>query len=208
MTSAVRTVTPDATYEQALHELRAHKIRRLPVVDSHGAVIGIIAERDLLAAGPSTATTLSRAEMPELLSRVKVRDVMSRPVIMVGPDIPIEEAARLLADHKIGGMPVVDNRRLIGIVTETDLFRTMVDLFGARRKGLRLTFSVEDHRGTLAQLVGEITRQGGSIISIAVFRGADQHHPTIVTKVEDADEERMLAMLRGRGATIVDVRRM
>jgi acetoin utilization protein AcuB len=146
--------------------------------------------------------------MPELLSRVKVRDVMSRPVIMVGPDIPIEEAARLLADHKIGGMPVVDNRRLIGIVTETDLFRTMVDLFGARRKGLRLTFSVEDHRGTLAQLVGEITRQGGSIISIAVFRGADQHHPTIVTKVEDADEERMLAMLRGRGATIVDVRRM
>lgn len=206
MTSAVRTVTPETTFDHALQTLRANKVRRLPVVDARGRVVGIVAEKDLLNAGPSSATTLSRFEAPELLAGLKVAELMSRRVINVGPDIPIEEAARMLADNKIGGMPVVEDGRLVGIVTETDIFRVMVEMLGARRKGLRLTFSVEDHRGTLAQLVGEISRQGGNIITIAVFRGDDDTHPTIVTKVEDADQERMIGMLRGRGATIIDVR--
>lgn len=206
MTSPVVTVSPATSFEEALRMMRERRVRRFPVVNAQGSVVGIVSEKDLLNAAPSPATTLERHELYALLAKLKVSEVMTRGVIAVTPETPLEEAARIMADNKIGGMPVVNEQQLVGIITETDMFRAMIDLLGARRKGLRLTFGIADQRGTLAQLTGEITRQGGNIISIGVFQDADQAHPVIMTKVEGGDEERLVAMLRGRGAEIIDVR--
>jgi acetoin utilization protein AcuB len=209
MTADPITIIPETSYEDALRLMRTRRVRRFPVVNPQRRVVGIVSEKDLLNAGPSPATTLDRYEIATLLAKLKVRDVMTRGVITATPELPLEEAARIMADNKIGGLPVVDDQhQLAGIITETDIFRTMVEMLGARRRGLRLTFRVEDQRGALAQLAGEITRQGGNIITIGVFQGDDQMHPVITTKVEFVDEERLVATLRSKGAEMLDVRRV
>lgn len=209
MTLHAITVAPDTTFDQALRLMRARRVRRFPVVDAQHHVVGIVSEKDLLNAAPSPATSLDRHEMHALLDKLTVADVMTRQVLTVTPATPLEEAARIMADNKIGGLPVVDQQRaLAGIITETDIFRTMVDLLGARRTGLRLTFRVEDHRGALAEVVGEVTRQGGNIITVGVFQGDDQSHPMIIMKIEGGDQERLVAMLRGRRAQVLDVRQI
>ncbi len=207
MTTEVRTVMPETSSAEALRTAREYKVRRLPVLNKQRHVVGIVAEKDLNNAAEARSMTL-RPFARATGSGIKVGEIMTRGVIMVGPQVSLEEAARLMADNKIGGLPVVDEQqRLVGIITETDIFRVMVELLGARRSGLRLTFQVEDQVGALAQLVGEITRQGATIITLNVFRGDNQERPTIVTKVEGGDEARLVAMLRGRRATIIDVRR-
>lgn len=207
MTPNPITVTPATTFDQALRMMRERNVRRFPVLTAQQRLVGIISEKDLLNAAPSPATSLDRYELHGLLAKLTVEEVMTHRLITVTPDMPLEEAARLMADNKIGGLPVVDEHNaLVGVITETDIFRTMVDLLGARIKGLRITFQIEDQRGMLAKLVGEITRQSGNIITVSVFHGNDQAHPVIVIKVEGADEERLLAMLRGAGATILDSR--
>jgi acetoin utilization protein AcuB len=209
MTTKVLTVAPETGYDQTMRLLRENKVRRLPVVDARGRVVGIVSEKDLMNAAPSAATSLDRHEITSLLAQLRVRDVMTRGAILVQESVPIEEAARLMADNKIGGLPVVDEQQnLVGIITETDIFRTMLEMLGARRRGLRVTFRVEDQRGTLAQLAGEVSRQGGSIIAIGLFGGSDQTHPIVLLKVDNADEERLVATLRGRGAEIIDVRKV
>lgn len=209
MTPDPITVAPTTSFDDALRLMRERKVRRFPVISPQHRLVGMLSEKDLLNAAPSPATTLARYEVHTLLAQLAVGQVMSQQVITVMPDMPIEEAARLMADHKIGGLPVVEEQRgLVGIVTETDLFRTMVDMLGARTKGLRLQFQIEDQRGMLAKLVGEVSRQGGNIVSVSVFHGSDALHPVIVIKVEGGDEERLVAMLRGTGATIQDIRKI
>lgn len=206
MTADPVAVTSDLPYDQALRLMRERGVRRFPVIDLQRHVVGIVSEKDLLNAAPSPATTLSQFEMQTLLAKLTVGAVMTRQVLLVSPSTPLEEAARIMADNKIGGLPVTDEQQLVGIITETDIFRAMIDMLGARRAGLRLTFRVDDYRGMLAQLAGEVTRQGGNIYAVTVLHDGDQQHPIVMLKIEDADEERLIAMLRGRHADVLDVR--
>jgi acetoin utilization protein AcuB len=130
MSQPAIVVTPTTPVATAMKILRDRHIRRLAVIDD-GALVGIVSERDLLRAMPSPATSLSVWEIPELLERLLVRDVMTRDVIVVAPDAPIQQAARLMVEHKIGGLPVVEHGRVIGMVTETDIFRVFCSLFAA-----------------------------------------------------------------------------
>ena len=130
MSQPAIVVTPTTPVATAMKILRDRHIRRLAVIDD-GALVGIVSERDLLRAMPSPATSLSVWEIPELLERLLVRDVMTRDVIVVEPDAPIQQAARLMVEHKIGGLPVVEHGRVIGMVTETDIFRVFCSLFAA-----------------------------------------------------------------------------
>ncbi len=130
MTPRPITVNEETSLPEALELMRKEKIRRLPVLDKHGKLVGIVTELDLLRASPSPATTLSMYEIPYLLSKVKMRDIMTREVITVTEDTPIEEAARIMADNKIGGLPVMRDDKLVGIITETDIFKLMLELFG------------------------------------------------------------------------------
>lgn len=207
MTTEPLTVTSDTPYDQALHLMREHKVRRFPVIDAQRCVVGIISEKDLLNAAPSPATSLTHFELQTLLAKLSVSEIMTRPVITVDRGTPLEEAARIMADNKIGGLPVLDEQQtLVGIITETDIFRAMIDMLGARRAGLRLTFRVDDHRGALAEAAAEVTRQGGNIVTVAVLPDGDGQHPIMMLKIEDADQERLVAMLRGRRVDVLDVR--
>jgi len=129
MSSPVVTVTPETSFQDALALLRQRKIRRVPVVDKAGNLVGIITERDLLHAAPSPATSLSVWELNYLLWRLQVEGLMTRKVLTVQPDTPLQDAAQLMLEHKFGGLPVVDDHhQVVGVITETDIFRVFVKL--------------------------------------------------------------------------------
>ena len=167
MTRQPVTANPEMPVADALALMRERKIRRLPVIDHAGHLVGIVSDRDLLQASPSPATSLSVWEITYLLSRITVKSVMTTNVITVTPDEPLEDAARIMADSKIGGLPVVENGALVGIITETDLFKVFLGLLGARTKGIRATVSLQDKPGQLANVTRAIADRGGLIVAIA-----------------------------------------
>ena len=129
------TTRPDISVPEAQALMKREKIHHLPVVDRDGKLVGIVAEKDLLYASPSPATTLSVYEIASLLAKLTVDKVMSAKPQTVTEDVPLEEAARIMADRNIGGLPVMRGTTLVGIITESDLFRGFIELFGARQKG-------------------------------------------------------------------------
>ncbi len=129
MTTPVLTLPAAASFQEAFKLMHDRKIRRIPVVDQQQRLIGIISERDLLHAAPSPATSLSIWEMNYLLWKLTVGDLMTKQVFVVDPDTAIEDAAQLMLEHKIGGLPVVDaDEHVIGVITETDIFKAFVAL--------------------------------------------------------------------------------
>ncbi len=128
MTTPVITALPDLPIQEALNLMREKGIRRIPVVDKGGRLKGIVSDRDLLHASPSDATSLSVWELNYLLSKVTLRDVMTKSVITVEGDSRIRETARIMVDKKIHGWPVMDGDTMVGIITETDLFKVLVEL--------------------------------------------------------------------------------
>jgi acetoin utilization protein AcuB len=206
MTQNPIIVHPDTPFEDALQLLREKKIRRLPVVDKQGSVVGIVVEKDLLYASPSPATSLSVFEVHYLLSKLQVKDVMTKRVIVVGEDCPLEEAARIMIDHKIGSLPIVRGKELVGIITETDIFRVMAEALGGRAKGLRVAMRVPNQKGVLATLAAQIAELGGNIVSLAVFLSGDAQHREITLKVQDAERGAIIKAIEKTGAQISDVR--
>lgn len=202
MTPRPITVTEETSLPEALELMRQEKIRRLPVLDKHGKLVGIVTELDLLRASPSPATTLSIYEIPYLLSKVKMRDIMTREVITVTEDTPIEEAARIMADNKIGGLPVMRDDKLVGIITETDIFKLMLELFGARQSGIRVTLSVPDEKGVLARVTGKIAEIGGNILSLGTAMGEDPTTSVLILRVADVSEEALVEALNSLGGGI------
>src|SRR5690349_3456091 len=139
MSRPVISVSPDAPINDVLAMFRKEHIRRAPVIKD-GKLVGIVSERDLLYASPSPVTVLSVWEMHYMISKVTVKQVMTKKVLTVNEDTPIEEAARIMVDRKIGGLPVMSTSgRVAGIITETDLFKIFLEFMGARRKGTRVT---------------------------------------------------------------------
>ena len=151
MSHPVIPVHPNTPVPEALTLMRRDKIRRAPVIDN-GKLIGIVTDRDLLHASASPATTLSIWELNYLLSKLVVSKVMSTEVLTVTEDTPIEEAAGVMAENKIGGLPVMRGDDVVGMITETDLFRILLEMTGAREKGVRATVVVPDRAGQLARL--------------------------------------------------------
>jgi len=202
------TVTADTPIDEALQLMRTSKVRRLPVVDKKDQrkLVGIISEKDLLYASPSPATSLSIHEIHYLVSRIKVADVMTKDVITVGEYTPLEEAARIMVDHKIGGLPVVRDGALVGIITETDLFKIFLELLGAREEGVRLTMLVPDQPGILAAITREIADMGGNIISLGTFLGEVPTNRLITIKVAGVEEKKLVASMEALGMEIVDAR--
>lgn len=127
MTPNPITVEAETTLPAAYHVMKLNGIRRLPVVDSHGRLIGVVTLGDIREARPKSSATLNILELHSLVAGLEVRDFMSRQPITVAPDTPIRRAAQLMLHHKIGGLPVVDMGRLVGIITDSDIFRVLVE---------------------------------------------------------------------------------
>ncbi|MFQ5595236.1 MAG: CBS and ACT domain-containing protein [Anaerolineae bacterium] len=207
MSSEPITVTPDTPFQEALQLMREHRFRRLPVVDKQDKLVGIVSERDLLYASPSPATSLSVWELNYLLSKLQVREIMTREVITTTPDSPIEDAARLIADHKVGGLPVVDeNNHVVGVITETDLFKTFVEMLGGRQAGLRLALAVPERKGVLAELAQTIFELDGNIVSVGSFYGDEPGERELVVKVRGVSRDQLVDTLEALGDHVLDAR--
>jgi acetoin utilization protein AcuB len=206
MTSPPITVTPDTSIDHALELMREQQVRRFPVVDARGKLVGIVSEKDLLYASPSPATTLSVYEIPYLLSKIKMRDLMTKEVITVTKDTPIEEAARIMADNKVGGVPVTQGKEVVGIITETDIFKILLEMLGAREEGVRLSMLIPEEKGTLAKLAGKIAELGGNIVALGATMGDDPSNRELVVKVTDVPEERLVSAMEALGLEILDTR--
>ena len=186
--------------------MRREKIHRLPVINNARKLVGIISEKDLLYASPSPASTLNVYEMSNLLAKLKVERVMTREVLTVAPDTLVEDAARILVDNNIGGLPVMEGDRLVGIVTESDLFRLLIDLFGTRKKGVRATLRVPERPGEIADMAKVIADAGGNIISIGTFSGDDITNAVMIIKVEQIGRTRLVELLEPLVVEVLDVR--
>jgi acetoin utilization protein AcuB len=206
MTPRPVTVTPDTSIDQALQLMRSEKVRRFPVLNKRGELVGIISEKDLLYASPSPATSLSIYELPYLLSKIKIGDLMTRDVITVTEDTPLEEAARIMADSKVGGLPVVRDSKLVGIITETDMFKVFLELFAAREEGTRVTMLVPGEKGTLAKIAGTIAEKGGNILALGTIMGEDPTNYELTAKVTGVQEEELVSAMESLGMRMRDSR--
>jgi acetoin utilization protein AcuB len=200
------TVKPTTPVDAALKRMREEKIRRFPVVDNEGNLVGIVSDKDLLYAAPSPATSLSIYELHYLYSRITVEQVMSREVITVEENDPLEEAARIMVDNKVGGLPVMREGMLVGIITETDIFKTFMEMLGARDQGLRLTLLCPNQKGELAALSGAVAELGGNITSLGTFWGEDASNAIITMKVVGVDRNALMEKIRPHVLEVIDVR--
>ena len=205
MSRPVIPVHPDTTVPEAIELMRREKIRRAPVIHN-GELVGIVTERDLTHASASSATTLSIWELNYLLGKIKVGEVMSREVVTVAEDTPIEEAARIMADNKIGGMPVVRDGHVVGMITETNLFKVFLELMGAREKGVRVTALIPEAIGQLAQLTQAIAKAGGNIIALGTFAGEDPSNSLVMCKIAGLEPEKVAALIEPAVLRLIDIR--
>jgi acetoin utilization protein AcuB len=178
------------------------------VLDGHGRLVGIVSEKDLLYASPSPVTSLSVWEIHELLSKLKVDKVMTREVITVGEDTPLEEAARLMADRRIGGLPVMRDKTVVGIITETDIFKTFLAMLGGRRPGVRITVLTSSAKGTVAKIAAAIFGAGGDIVGLALdeLMATTGTQSEITFKVQDVPQAKLEEAIRPVVQDILDVR--
>ena len=182
MSHPVIAVSPEIPVHDVLVMFKKEHIRRAPVMKDD-KLVGIVSERDLLNASPSPVTSLSVWEMNYLISKVTVKQVMSKKVKTIDIDTPIEEAACIMADSKIGGMPVVRSGKVVGMITETDLFKIFLELMGARTKAIRVTAEIEDHPGQLAKITKAIAEEGGNFVSFGQFSGTDPSTKILTFKI-------------------------
>lgn len=184
------TITGEITVKEALGTIEEHKLGHLPVLDDRGRLVGIVSEKDLLRADEGD----------------RVEKIMTRDVVTVTEYTALEEAARIMADHRISSLPVMRDGKLVGIITETDLFYIFLELLGARQKGVRLTMLVPEERGMLASLTGEIAHMGGNILALGTFMGEDPTNRMVTVKVADAPTDKLVAIMEALGMEIVDYR--
>ena len=203
------TIGPEESLSDAHKYMNEQNVRHLPVVKSDDKMIGLIAEDDLLKAEPSSATSLSVWEIHYLLMEVKVKTVMVKDVITTTEDTPIEEAAHLMLDHKIGCLPVMRDGKLVGIITESDIFRTFMELFAAREKGLRITLECPNKAGELAKISRAVADEGGYISACGTFQVDDTAKGGVILKVRNVDSKILSdALSKIEGSKIIDIRKM
>ena len=195
--------SPDDNFHQAMHMLRKRRVRHLPVVEK-GHLVGIVVEKDLLSNQPSPATSLSLYEIYSLLEMLRIRQMMTRPVITVGGDCPLEEAARIMVENKISCLPVMDGERLVGIITETDVFKSLVEILGGGEEGLRFILRAPEILGQLAVISDHIAEAGGNILAVATRRVKDGYREVMIKEV-GARREEIKKLGEGTEVEVLDI---
>ena len=206
MSKPIITVRPETPMPEALDLMHKEHIRRLPVVNKQGELVGIVTEADLFKASPSEATSLSIYEVTYLLGKLTLDRIMSKEVVTVTEDTPLEEAARIMADHHFSGLPVMRGKELVGMITETSLFRIFLELLGARRSGVRVTVSLLDKPGELAHLTKTVTELGGNFIALGTFMGDSPKTGVVTFKVEGVKLDALKEALTPLVEKLIDIR--
>jgi len=205
MTPEPVVISPDDNFPQAMNAIRKHKIRRLPVVDGD-RLMGIVVEKDLLSTQPSPATTLSLYEIYSLLETIRMRQIMTCPVIAVGGDCPVEDAARIMVENTVSCLPVMEENKLVGIITETDVFRVLVEVLGGEEDGYRLTLRLPDRVGELAGITTHFAAVGGNIVAVTTSGVLEDGWREVTIKEVGAGKETLQEIMKDAGVEILDLR--
>jgi acetoin utilization protein AcuB len=206
MTTEVITISPDQTLIKAITLIHQKRIRHLPVVQG-GKLVGIVTEHDVRKAGASDSTSLSIFELNYLIDQIKVSSFMTKKVITISPEEPIEAAAKIIYDHKIGALPVVEQNQLVGLITRSDILETFIEVLGINRPSVRIELVLENRIGALAETLRIIRELGLYLVSLVTLpeeegsatRGA-------VIRVRPTDEKKLKDFLRTVGPPIVSVK--
>ena len=180
MTRNPVTIAPDAGVDEAAELMKKGGFRRLPVVE-HGKLVGFFSNRDLLRAAPSAATTLDKFEVRSLLAKIKVAEVMPKKVFSINEDATIEEAALLMYREKIGGLPVISSvGAVVGVITETDIFKAFIDIMGIEDGKVRLTLHVAYRTGVLRDVAAIFTEFDIDVDSMVALTQKDGTYEIII----------------------------
>ncbi|MDR7480935.1 MAG: CBS domain-containing protein [Armatimonadota bacterium] len=203
MTSPVHTIGPDAPAWEALGLMRAHRIRRLPVVED-GRLVGIVTWTDLVRIRPPALG--GRWHVPNVAAGAQVCHLMSTAVVSVDPEIPVQDAAALMQRHKFGGLPVLEHGRLVGIVTESDLFDVFVEVFAVGPHETRLCAPVGSIARDLPVIVAAMAEAGIPILALHTLRLERSQAVEIVVSARDAVRARGQLEALGLAAAAEEVR--
>ncbi len=199
-------VHPDVSVTEAKALMAKSNIGKLPVLDKSNRLIGIVTKKDLGNASPSQATTLDMYEISYLLAKLKVEKIMTKNVLSVQEDEVVEEAARIMADNGIGCLPVLKGDLLVGIITESDLFHTFVDVFGARYRGVRVTMLLNEKPGQIAEFSAKIAAIGGNIVSLVTSEADDCSKRRCTVKVGNSELDSIKKIMEETAVEIEDIR--
>ncbi len=195
------TVAPNDTVGDALELLKDHSIRRLPVV-SKGKLVGLVTKTDLIKASPSPATSLSIHEINYLFPKIKIKDIMTKEVITISPGAAIEEAAVIMRENKLGTLVVVDKDALVGLITESDLFKAFIDVFSFDRPGVRIVVAFEDEVGELGKLALLVSSMDIYIISL-IITYAENGRANVVMRLKTDRREPVIEELKKSGYEVI-----
>ncbi|HEY75307.1 MAG TPA: CBS domain-containing protein [Thermoflexia bacterium] len=200
---------PDMSVVEARRFMGENNLRHLPVVGEGKRLLGLVTRQTLLV-DPGRLGSLNVWEIADYLSRLTLKDVMvpADEVITVGPDVPVEEAARTMVEHRVGCLPVVDENIVIGIITEVDLLAHLAEMMAAGVPAVRVTVRMPDVRGELAKLVTAVSAQGWGILALggAPAPRKPGYWDAVVKIRGIAQKEVVTALSQVEGHEIVDVR--
>jgi len=201
------TISPDASFFEARSLIQEKGIRHLPVVDEKNRLLGIVTESDIRKAGPSDVEILSVREATYLLKSLKVSAFMTpkEKLVTITPDALIEEAAQLMHDHKVGCLPVVEGEKLYGIFTETDAMDHLVDVFGFKQKGTRLTIAVEDQPGMMYGILEVFKKHNVNVISMVSPSFMVEGKRIVAARIKTDEYEPIVKDLEKAGYPVLSV---
>jgi len=199
---------PDMAVTEAQDLMLSKGIRHLPIVIDKTNLVGLVTRTSLRSALPSDVSRFSRFEVSYTLSKIKIHSVMVKDVVTIEPDTPIEVAAHVMATKKIGTLPVVQGDKLVGIISDSDLFSTMTSLLGANNPGIRITVQQPDQSGVIARLTSDIAEAGGYLSVCVGYYSKDIPGDWVsLCKVQNIEENRLVEVINGiEDTTILDIR--
>lgn len=186
---------PDMPVAEAQALMRQHNFRHLPILDENRKLVGLITQRSLLQAIPAGMISVGQATVNYALAKIKAHHVMVKNVITIEEDVALEEAARIMADRKIGCLPVMRGEELVGIISDNDIFSVMVNLLGARRAGVRVTVLQPDRAGEVARISTAIAQKGGYLSVFVTYPTTNPSVWASVLKVTNLREEVLVETL-------------
>ncbi len=186
MTKKVFTVSPDYSISDAMSLMKEKGIKHLPVTKG-GILKGIISDRDVKEFTPSKATSLDMYELHYLLAKTTVKELMKAKVIITAPDTPVEEAAMIMLDHNIGCLPIVEQGKLVGIISDRDIYRALVDITGVRHGGHRIYVTIENRPGSVKDVADIIRKYKYRLLSILTsYEGVKEGYRDVVLRAKGA----------------------
>jgi acetoin utilization protein AcuB len=208
MTRTPITITGDINVMDALNLMKAKNVRRFPVVNKDGRIVGIVSEKDLLYASPSPVTSLNVWEVKEMLHLLTVKKIMNTKVITIDENAPIEDAAVLMTANKISGLPVTSGKSLVGIITQKDLFKAFFRLLGGKRSGVRITVITSGAKGVMAKISNAIFSCGGNIVGLGLneLEESGKESWEVTFKIQGASKEKLLEGIRPFVQDVIDLR--